>query len=212
MTSPKDASPIASNRPLWLASASARRRELLAQIGITPDKVVATEIDETPRRQERPTQLAGRLAEEKLAAALGAHEAAQSAFVLAADTVVSVGLRVLPKAETEAQARECLRLLSGRGHRVQTAIALYDGTRIATRIVVTRVKVKRLSGDETARYIASGEWQGKAGGYAIQGRAGAWVSSLIGSYSNVVGLPLFETLMLLEGAGYRQTEEREDGR
>lgn len=187
---------------LVLASASPRRLELLKQIGITPDSVVAAEIDETPRKVELPRALAARLAEEK-ALAVSACQPTDY-LVLAADTVVACGRRILPKVETAAEAEACLKLLSGRRHRVMSGLALARGGAIlSTRLVETRVAFKVLSPDEIARYIASGEWQGKAGGYAIQGYAGALVRWIEGSYSNVVGLPLYETVALLEGAGFR---------
>ena len=179
---------------LILASASPRRLALLAQIGVTPDEVIAADIDETPLKKETPRALALRLARTKA-------EAVQSeARVLAADTVVAVGRRVLPKAETEAEARDCLALLSGRGHRVYTGIALKSANGIRTRLVETRVTFKVLSPADIEAYIASGEWKGKAGGYAVQGRASRYITGIVGSYSNVVGLPLYETANLLEGA------------
>ena len=182
--------------PLVLASASPRRLALLAQIGIVPDAVTAAEIDETPLKGETPRLLALRLARAKAEAVN-----ADGALVLAADTVVAVGRRVLPKAETEAQARACLALLSGRGHRVYTGIALRTPNRVTrTRLVETRVTFKRLLPAEIESYIASDEWRGKAGGYAAQGLAGRFVISIIGSYSSVVGLPLYETACLLDGA------------
>lgn len=194
---------------LVLASASPRRLALLAQIGVTPDDVISTDIDETPLEGETPRQLALRLARSKAEAAR-----AEDALVLAADTVVAVGRRVLPKAETEAEARACLALLSGRSHRVYTGVALRsagfqpanrsrqdaDGPKIATRLVETRVAFKRLTAEEIDTYIASDEWRGKAGGYAVQGLAARYIISIIGSYSSVVGLPLYETALLLEGA------------
>lgn len=180
---------------LILASASPRRLALLAQIGITPDEVVAAGIDEAPLRRETPRALALRLARAKAAAVR-----AEGARVLAADTVVTVGRRMLPKAETEAQARDCLTLLSGRGHRVYTAVALKTANGLRTRLVETRVTFKVLSAGEIDAYVASGEWEGKAGGYAAQGLAGRYISNIVGSYSNIVGLPLFETANLLEGA------------
>ena len=191
--------------PLILASASPRRRDLLQQIDITPDLTRPADIDETPKPDELPRALAERLAREK--AAVVAAEA--SGFVLAADTVVACGRRILPKTETGAEARACLALLSGRAHQVFTGLAVIapDG-RQASRLVVTRVKMKRLSPGETEAYIASGEWQGKAGGYAIQGRAGGFVTHLSGSYSAVVGLPLYETRSLLEGLGWRPPSAR----
>lgn len=180
---------------LVLASASPRRLALLAQIGITPDEVIAAGIDETPLPKETPRNLALRLAREKAEAVK-----ANGAIVLAADTVVAVGRRVLPKAETEAEARECLRLLSGRSHRVYTGVAVKaPNGDVRERLVETRVAFKVLSVAEVERYIASGEWHGKAGGYAAQGLAGRFITSIIGSYPSVIGLPLYETASLLEG-------------
>jgi septum formation protein len=188
-----------STSDLVLASASPRRLDLLRQVGIEPGRTVSTDIDETPLKGETPRRLALRLAAEKAKAA-----GVTDAFVLAADTVVAVGTRVLPKAETEEEARKCLTLLSGRPHKVLTAVAaLAPDGRIATRLVETRVKFKRLTARETDAYIKSGEWRGKAGGYGVQGRAGAFVTELQGSYSAVVGLPLYETLCLLQGLGWR---------
>ena len=186
---------------LVLASASQRRRDLLAQIGLIPDAVRAAEIDETPLKNELPSDLAQRLANAK---ALAVAAAAGGDFVLAADTVVARGRRILPKTETEAEARACLTLLSGAAHRVYTAVvAVAPGGRSAARLVETRVRFKRLSPQDIAGYLASGEWRGKAGGYAVQGLAGRFVIALHGSYSAVVGLPLYETASLLEGLGYR---------
>ena len=186
---------------LILASASPRRLDLLRQIGVEPDHVEATEIDETPGRDETPRLLALRLAQAKAAAAAALHS---DAYVLAADTVVAVGRRVLPKAETEAEARGCLTLLSGRAHRVETGVCVIGpGGRRASRVVETRLHIKRLTSAEVEAYIASGEWRGKAGGYGVQGRAAGFVLNLSGSYSGVVGLPLCETLRLLEGLGWR---------
>jgi septum formation protein len=187
--------------PLVLASASPRRLELLRQIGIEPDRIDPAEIDEAPRKDEEPAAHALRLAEEKLRAVMPRHP---GAYVLAADTVVACGRRILPKPEDEAGARRCLELLSGRRHRVHSGIALssLDG-RVALRRVDSQVALKRLSEDEIAAYLAAGEWHGKAGGYAIQGRAAALIRFISGSYSNVVGLPLFETAQLLAGHGYR---------
>jgi septum formation protein len=187
---------------LVLASASERRADLLRQIGLVPDRIDPAEIDETPRRGESPRQLALRLAEAKARAVALRHP---GAFVLGADTVVAAGARILPKAETEAEARRCLRLLSGRRHRVHGGVALVTpGGRVGRRHVVTAVAFKRLEPDEIDRYIASGEWHGKAGGYAIQGMAGAFVRLIVGSYSNVVGLPLYETRALLRGLGFER--------
>ena len=187
------------NEPrLVLASASPRRLALLAQIGLTPDHVHPTEIDETPLPRELPRTHAERLARAKLEAV-----EAPGCFVLAADTVVAAGRRILPKAETEPQARACLTLLSGRRHRVMTAVTLRapDG-RHARRLVESVVGLARLTPAQLRAYLASGEWQGKAGGYAIQGQAASFIRFLSGSYSNVVGLPLFETAQLLRGLGW----------
>ena len=184
-----------------LASASPRRLDLLRQIGLAPDAVIGAEIDETAHAKETPRLLALRLAAEK-AARVAADNA--SAFVLAADTVVAVGRRVLPKVETEAEGRRCLELLSGRAHRVLTGVAVVaPGGRSAQRLVESRVTFKRLTAAEMDRYLQSGEGRGKAGGYAIQGLAGAFVMELQGSYSGVVGLPLYEASSLLVGLGYR---------
>ena len=186
--------------PLVLASASPRRLDLLARLGIVPGQVIATDIDETPMKRETPRPHAARLA-------LGKAEAAAlrvpDALVLAADTVVGVGRRILPKAENEAQAQECLTLLSGRRHKVTTAVvlALPDGRRLK-RVVESAVTFQRLTEQQLADYLAGGEWRGKAGGYAIQGRAEACIRFLSGSHSNVVGLPLFETAQLLRGIGW----------
>ena len=186
---------------LVLASASPRRQELLAQVGITPDAVSPADIDETPARGELPAALARRLADAKAVVAAKRHP---GDWILAADTVVAVGRRILGKPEDEAEARRFLRLLSGRRHKVVGGIAVVapDGAR-RTRLVTTAVTFKRLEQGEIDRYLASGEWRGKAGGYAIQGRAGAFVRAIGGSYFNVVGLPLYETLALLRGSGFR---------
>ena len=192
---------MTSKPRLVLASASPRRLDLLRQIGLAPDAVDAAELDEAQLPHETPRLLALRLASAK-AACVAARQ--PGAFVLAADTVVAVGRRVLPKAEDAAEVAACLKLLSGRAHRVLTGIAVAapDG-RTASRLVETRVHFKRLSRADLDAYLASGEGEGKAGGYAIQGRAGALVISLQGSYSGVVGLPLHETSNLLVGLGYR---------
>lgn len=184
---------------LILASSSPRRLELLRQLGIVPDAVIAPEIDETPLKAETPRLYAARMADRKLAAV-----PAPGAFVIAADTVVALGGRILPKTETETEARRCLELLSGRRHRVFAAVAVRapDG-RIVARNVLTVVGLARLDRDATDAYIAGGEWQSKAGGYAIQGQAAGFVDFLGGSYSGVVGLPLHETLNLLRGLGWR---------
>ena len=183
-----------------LASASPRRADLLAQIGIEPSRILPADIDETPLPDETPRRLALRLAMGKAQAVL---PRAASAYILGADTVVALGRRVLPKAETEAQARRCLDLLSGRAHRVLSAVAVIapDGRR-ASRLSESRVHFKRLTSAELEGYIQSDEWRGKAGGYGIQGRAGMFVIALQGSYSGIVGLPLYETAMLLTGLGY----------
>ena len=183
---------------LILASASPRRRELIARLGIVPDAINPADIDETPAKGELPRAYAKRMAREKAEAA-----ASSDGFVLAGDTVVSLGRRILPKAEDEATARECLALLSGRRHRVLSAIALRapDGT-LRERLSETIVMFKRLSPEEIDAYIASGEWDGKAGGYAIQGIAEGLISRIQGSHSGVVGLPLYETRTLLKAAGF----------
>jgi septum formation protein len=191
---------------LVLASASPRRLALLAQIGVKPDAILPSEIDETPLKGEAPRALAERLAMEKasVAAAMALKPADPCPrLTLAADTVVGVGRRILPKCESLDQAEACLNLLSGRGHRVYTALALVASDGAARRrLVETRLRFKRLSRGEIEAYLASGEWRGKAGGYAIQGLAGAFVERLVGSYFNVVGLPLAETAALLQGHGY----------
>ena len=188
------------DRPaLVLASASPRRLDLLQQVGIVPDVVAPADLDETPGATELPRVYAERLAAEKALAVAASHE---HAFVLAADTVVACGRRILPKAETQEEARFCLDLLSGRAHRVYTGISLVKGDSQITKSVMTRVQVARLSDAELDAYLASGEWQGKAGGYAIQGYAAAFIRGLNGSYSNVVGLPLHETVNLLKGSGF----------
>jgi septum formation protein len=191
---------------LILASASVRRLELLQQIGLDPDALIPADLDETPNRGELPRVVAARLAAEKAEAA--AKIAAQrpeleGAFLVAADTVVAVGRRILPKCEVVDEATQCLRLLSGRVHRVYTGVTLITpkgGRR--RRLVESRVRFKRFSSDEIEAYLASGEWRGKAGGYAIQGLAGSFVVKLVGSYTGVVGLPLYETLSLLAGEGF----------
>lgn len=192
-----------ANPPLILASSSPRRRALLEQIGIRPGRIATPEIDETPLPRELPRAHALRLAEAKLTAVASRADAA-GAFVLGADTVVACGRRILPKTDDAASAERCLRLLSGRRHRVYTGVALAapDGAR-AARVAMTVVRFKRLGAEELAAYLASGEWQGKAGGYAIQGRAEAFVVAINGSYSNVVGLPLQVTWDLLRGLGWR---------
>ena len=185
---------------LVLASASPRRVELLALVGIVPDRIEPADIDETPLKGETPPRLAARLAVGK-AEAVAAR--APEAVVLAADTVVAVGRRFLEKAANEAEAERFLRLLSGRNHRVLTGVAVAAGGRVRHRVVDTRVSFKVLSEAEIAAYVASGEWRGKAGGYGIQGRASAFVTRIVGSYPAIVGLPLYETVNLLAGAGWR---------
>jgi septum formation protein len=186
--------------PLVLASASPRRLDLLRQIGVEPAAIDPAEIDETPRGCELPAAHARRLADAKAAAVELRHP---GMFILAADTVVACGRRILPKATDVDIARGCLDLLSGRRHRVLGAVALIgpDGRR-ARRLVTTAVTFKRLSADEIEAYLASGEWKDKAGGYAIQGRAAQFVPQIVGSYSNVVGLPLYDTVALLRGLGF----------
>lgn len=183
---------------LILASASPRRRELIARLGLVPDAINPADIDESPKKGELPRDYARRMAREKAEAA-----ASDQGFVLAGDTVVAAGRRILPKAEDEGTARKCLELLSGRRHRVLSAIALRapDGT-LRERLSETVVQFKRLSADEIDDYIASGEWGGKAGGYAIQGLAEGLISRIQGSHSGVVGLPLYETRALLKAAGF----------
>jgi len=198
---------------LILGSASPRRRDLLAQIGVVPDEVRAAEIDETPGKGELPRAYVDRMAREKAEALSslspqrgedrgGGPFATEPPLILTADTEVSIGRRILGKPAGEAQAVQFLLLLSGRRHRVTTAVCLKLGARIWTRRVETRVKFKRLSDAEVSAYIRSGQWRGKAGGYAIQGLAAAFIPEIIGSYTNVVGLPLTETAALLQGAGY----------
>lgn len=184
---------------LILASASPRRRELIARLGLTPDAIAPADIDEAPARGELPRDYAKRMAREKAEAA-----ASDSGFVLAGDTVVAAGRRILPKAEDEATARKCLELLSGRRHRVLSAIAVRapDGS-MRERLSETVVIFKRLSAEEIDAYIASGEWGGKAGGYAIQGIAEGLIRRIQGSHSGVVGLPLYETRALLKAAGFQ---------
>jgi septum formation protein len=188
--------------PLVLASASPRRLDLLARIGIRPDQVLPAEVDEAPRKAELPRALAARLAAEKARAA--AALAPPEALVLAADTVVGVGRRVLGKPADAAEARRFLELMSGRRHTVHTGVVLHrpGGAKPLSRLVATAVAFQRLTAQQVEDYLSHGEWQGKAGGYAIQGRAEAFVRFLSGSYSNVVGLPLFETAQLLRGVGW----------
>jgi septum formation protein len=189
-----------------LASGSPRRVMLMNQAGIEPDALRPAELDETPKRGELPRACANRLARAKAEAALEAvrlDEELKGAYILAADTVVAVGRRILPKAELLDQAAQCLRLLSGRNHRVHTAVCLITpAVAFRQRLVETKVRFKRLSEEDIEAYLASGEWRGKAGGYAAQGIAGSFIVKIVGSYSNVVGLPLYETTTLLLGEGY----------
>jgi septum formation protein len=187
--------------PLILASASPRRRQLLAQISCVPERIVSPNIDETPLPRELPKALAERLAREK-ARFIAAQE--PQATVLAADTVVGCGRRILPKAEQEDEARQCLTVLSGRRHRVFTGVSIVSPEKgMRSLVVETIVQFRQLSQDDIAAYLASGEWEGKAGGYGIQGPAEAFIPFIRGSYSNVVGLPLFETSRLLAWAGVK---------
>ena len=195
---------VVQRTPLVLASASPRRLDLLAQVGVVPDRVDPADIDEAPLRDETPRRHALRLAVEKARTVV---PRSAGCLVLAADTVVAVGRRILPKAETPEQAAYCLKLLSGRNHLVLTGVAVIapDG-REASRLVETRVQFKHLSDAEKADYLAGGEWRGKAGGYGVQGVAGGFIIDLHGSYTSVVGLPLYETLNLLQGLGWKKPE------
>jgi len=196
-----------SGRPkLVLASGSPRRLALLNQVGIAPDALQPADVDEMPVKGELPRACATRLARAKADVALTAvklDEALRGSYILAADTVVAVGRRILPKAETIAEAEQCLRLLSGRNHRVYTGICLVTPKgAFRQRLVESRLRFKRLSEPDIEAYLASGEWRGKAGGYAIQGLAGAFAVKLVGSYTSVDGLPLYETVNLLSGEGF----------
>lgn len=183
-----------------LASSSPRRLALLQDIGITPDKIIAADIDETPKPQELPRQLAARLAREKLQAVVRQEP---KVFILAADTVVACGRRILPKAETPEQVRACLKLMSGRRHHVYTGVALYSPNgKITERMGESTVILRQLLQRDIENYVTSGEGIGKAGGYAIQGRAGGLIRFISGSYSNIVGLPLFEVSQMLRSAGF----------
>ena len=194
--------PNIDRAPLVLASASPRRLELLRQAGIEPDRVSPADLDEAPLRDETPRQLALRLAEAKVALVAAANP---DAYVLGSDTVVALGRRVFGKPEDETQARRMLSLLSGRAHRVLTAVAVRaPNRRAASRLSESKVTFKRFSVQDLDGLIACGEWQGVAGGYRIQGRAAAVALSLQGSYSGIVGLPLYETLSLLDGLGWRR--------
>ncbi|MDD9841519.1 MAG: Maf family nucleotide pyrophosphatase [Alphaproteobacteria bacterium] len=197
------------NKPiLWLASASPQRASLLAQIGIVPDKICSADIDESPYENELPRQYAARMALTKARYIHQSHNKEKKAqlFILAADTVIATGRTILPKAQTRETAETCLTHLSARSHRVYGGICLLAGGREMVKIIITRVQMKRLAQNEITAYLASDEWQDKAGGYAIQGRAGRFVRAIHGSYSNIVGLPLYETAMLLQGAGYNIDE------
>ena len=189
-----------------LASGSPRRLSLLNQVGIEPDALRPADVDEIPKRGELPRACANRLARAKADAALKSvhlDDELRGAFILAADTVVAVGRRILPKANLVDEASQCLRLLSGRNHRVYTAICLVTPKEsFRQRLIETRVRFKRLSEDDIQAYIGSGEWRGKAGGYAVQGIAGSFVVKMVGSYTNIVGLPLYETIALLGGEGF----------
>jgi septum formation protein len=191
---------------LVLASGSPRRLGLLNQSGIEPDQLLPSEIDETPVKGELPRAYATRLARAKAEAALEAvrrSDELRGSFIVAADTVVAVGRRILPKAELLDEAAQCLRLLSGRNHRVYSGVCVVTPKEaFRQRLVETRVRFKRLSQEDLDAYLASGEWRSKAGGYAVQGLAGSFVVKVVGSYSNVVGLPLYETIALLAGEGY----------
>lgn len=189
-----------SKPPLILASASPRRVELLQQVGIVPDHILPADIDETPLRGELPRDYAQRVACAKAETIAATHP---NSFILSADTVVAAGRRILPKAEDEEQARACLNLLSGRRHAVWTGLCLIDPAgRVRARTITTAVKFARLHPDQIDAYIAGGEWRGKAGGYGIQGMAATFIPFIGGSYSAVVGLPLYDTIQLLKGAGY----------
>ncbi|HEX2509052.1 MAG TPA: Maf-like protein [Microvirga sp.] len=206
MASASETSPPGWRPKLILASGSPRRLGLLQQAGIEPDALLPADVDETPLKSESPRELARRLARTKAEVArriARKREELAGSYILSADTVVVANGRVLPKAEVVDEAAACLRLLSGRTHRVYSSICLVTPKdALRERLVETRVRFKRLSRDEMERYLASGEWRGKAGGYAIQGLAGTFVVRLVGSYTNVVGLPLYETVSLLDGEGY----------
>ena len=204
------------SHPLVLASASPRRIELLAQIGIEPAFLQPADINETPQRLEHPRSLAKRLSFQKAEKAkekLQNDAEYKSAFILAADTVVGVGRQILPKAESEDVALDCLRLLSGRAHKVFTGVCLITPKgSVRQALVESRVRFDRLSRRQMDAYISSGEWRGKAGGYAIQGLAGSFIVKLVGSYSNIVGLPLHETQALLEGEKFPVYEQWHEGK
>lgn len=196
-----------TGRPKFvLASGSPRRLALVNQAGIEPDALKPADLDETPVRGELPRAYANRLARAKAVSALESvklDDELRGSFVLAADTVVAVGRRILPKAEMLDEAAQCLRLLSGRNHRVYTSICMVTPREaFRQRLIETRVRFKRLSAEDIESYLASGEWRGKAGGYAAQGIAGTFIVKIVGSYSNIVGLPLYETMSLLDGEGF----------
>jgi len=195
------------SQKLVLASGSPRRIELLQQAGIAPDRLIPADLDETPLKAEHPGSLAKRLSRAKAERALEIFRKDPDEgepYIVAADTVVAVGRRILPKAELADEAFKCLQLLSGRAHRVYTGVCLIPPSgRVRQKLVETRLRFKRLSRGELDAYLASGEWRGKAGGYAIQGLAGSFVVKLVGSYTNVVGLPLHETVNLLTADGYK---------
>ena len=197
---------MASKLQLVLASGSPRRLELLQQAGIEPERLLPADVDETPERGEHPRSLAKRLSKTKaetVFSILKERGESENRLVLSADTVVSVGRQILPKAELIDDAVANLRILSGRTHRVHTGVCLIGPSeKLRQRLVETRVRFKRLSRDDIDSYLASGEWRGKAGGYAIQGLAGSFVVRLVGSYTNVVGLPLYETIALIGGEGF----------
>ena len=197
---------MALNNKLILASGSPRRVELLAQAGIEPARLMPMDIDETPKNSEHPRSLARRLSTGKAEAALAvirSDPAYDDCYILAADTVVAVGRRILPKAEMVDEASSALHLLSGRSHRVFTGVCLITPDRkVRLKVIDTKVRFKRLSTLDIESYLASGQWRGKAGGYGIQGIAGSFVVKLVGSYTNVVGLPLYETVALLTGEGF----------
>jgi len=197
---------MVSAKKLILASGSPRRLELLHQVGIKPDRLMPSDVDETPGRSEHPRSLARRLSHEKAEAAVRLVETDSEwkhNYILAADTVVAVGRRIIGKAEALDEASNALYLLSGRNHRVYTGVCLVTPVgAFRQKVVETRLRFKRLSRREIDAYLASGQWRGKAGGYAIQGIAASFVVKLVGSHSNVVGLPLYETVSLLSGEGY----------
>lgn len=191
--------------PFILASASPRRLQLLKQVGLIPDSVVPPDIDEAPQRNEKPRELAARLAQQKASAIAQNHP---DSFILAADTVVACGRRILPKPADKIETKQCLEILSGRRHRVISGVCVIDPSgRQRARISTTTVTFKQLSPSEIDVYLKSEEWRGKAGGYAAQGLAAVFIRFINGSYSNVVGLPLFETVNLLAGAGYKPARD-----